>query len=188
MCPSRLGRIHTRVATLIGPAILATILSFATGNPGWIVTIGILLLLGTVLDIVFYPFVIKWQPPWLTFVLAVGEFVLLFMLVQLLDPGNGNPGFGVVQAIVLYWVSWLLVEFTRIVVFPLLSLSWVENGGEFRITGWSIQPEVEPLPVVAIFAPNQADDPLVSQLSGSHDQPIQRQPPLSGVYERPTRA
>jgi hypothetical protein len=193
MCPTVLGRIQTRVATLIGPAILATILSLVTRNEGWIVTIGIFLLMGVALDAGFYPYVIKWQPPWLTGVLAVGEFLILFALLKILEPGG--PGYGDPNAILgrddwkpiaLFWVSWAMAVATRIVIFPLLSLSWIENGGEFRVTGWSIPPETEPLPIIAAPSPQQAESRLAREFSGALDVGrLERKPALSGIHRRP---
>jgi hypothetical protein len=192
MCPTVLGRVQTRVAILVGPAILATILSLATGDEGWIVTIGIYLLVGVALDTTFYPRVIRWQPPWLTFLLGLTEFVLVFVLVKVLRPGQ--PGFGDPDAllgpddakpILLFWVSWLLAVTTRIVVLPIVSLSWLENGGEFRVTGWSVPPGSEPLPLVAAATPEAASGRLVRELSAVHDRPVDRQPPLSGAHPRP---
>src|SRR5436190_12115905 len=119
-------------------------------SEGWIVTIGIYLLMGVALDAGLYQYVIKWQPPWLTFVLAVGEFILLYPLVKVLDPGHFSA-----EPILLYWVSWVIAISTKIALLPLLSLSWIENGGEFRIVGWSIPPESQPLPLVAQASPAQ---------------------------------
>ena len=193
MCPTVLGRVQTRVAVLVGPAILAAILSLLSGDEGWIVTIGIYLLVGVALDTTFYPRVIKWQPPWLTFLLAVTEFAIVFVFVKVLQPGQ--PGFGDPEAllgpadakpILLFWASWLLAVATRIVVLPIVSLSWLENGGEFRVTGWSVPPEAESLPLLAAVSPEAVQGRLVREFSSVHEAPVQRRPPLSGAHARPT--
>jgi hypothetical protein len=187
MCPTVLGRVQTRTAILVGPFLLGALLSLLLGNEGYVVLVGVYLLLGVVLDTAFYPFVIKWQPPWLTGVLAVGELVLLYVLAQVLEVGL-SP----LAAVVWFWVAWLLAIATKIVVLPLLSVSWIENGGEFRATGWSIPPESEPLPVVAPLgqAALAGPPPLAREFSAVREVPpeLRDLPSPSGVRRRPAGA
>jgi hypothetical protein len=186
MCPTVLGRVQTRWAILIIPAIIATIISLITKNEGYIVLIGLYFVIGVALDTAFYPFVIRWQPPWLTFVLAVGEFVLVFIAAHFLKVPISNTA-----AIVEYWVAWWIAIWTKVVILPLISLSWIENAGEFRSTTWSVAPEYIPLPV-PIFTPQEATGgppPLARKFSAAVieiPEELRRAPSPSGVHRVPT--
>jgi hypothetical protein len=186
MCPTVLGRVQTRWAILIIPAIIAGIISAATTNLGWIVLIGVYFIIGVALDTGFYPFIIRWQPPWLTFLLAVGEFGLTFIAAHFLKIHLTD-----LQAILEFWIAWWIAIWTKVVILPLLSLSWIEDAGEFRHTDWSIAPEYLPLPVTA-FTPAQVGagpPPLARQFSAAAieiPEELRRAPSPSGVHRIPT--
>lgn len=184
MCPTYLGRVQTRTAILIVPAIIGAVLSLLTGNEGYIVLIGIYYLIGVALDTTVYHLVIKWQPPWLTFVLGLGEFVLVYIAAQVLDVGL-EPW----QAVVWYWVAWTLAVWTGIVILPIMSLTWIESGGEFRRTDWSVTPENEPMPVLATATEPVGPAGLLREFSSVHEVPsdLASVPAPSGVHRRPTQ-
>ena len=126
---------------------------------------------------------IKWQPPWLTFVLAVGEFVITYTLAQILKVGL-QP----IDAVWFFWLSWTLAIWTKVVILPIISLSWIENAGEFRVTGWSVPPEVEPMPLLAAQpagAPGEIR--LVREFSSVNQIPAELRdlPAPSGVHQAP---
>jgi hypothetical protein len=183
MCPTILGRLETRVAILTGPAILALILSLADGTPGWIVTIGVYLLMGVALDTTLYPLLIRWQPPWLTGALAVAEYAILAVLLITLQ-----VPLGFWAATFFYWLSWSLATLTRIVVLPLASLSWIENGGEFRAVGWSIPADLEPVPIIAAPEGDREPGQLVREFSTVREIPeeIKAVPAPSGEHRVPS--
>jgi len=184
MCPTPLGRVHTRVAILVLPAILGVVLSILTGRPDWIVLIGVYLLLGVALDTGLYSWLLKYQPPWMTFVLALGEFGLLYVLAQVLEL-NLSPA----EAIIFYWVSWLLAIFTRITLLPLFSLTYLESAGEFRRIQWSLPPTQVSLPVLASAAEAlQGPGPVLRSASGVHRAPLEKLPSPSGLHAVPPAA
>jgi hypothetical protein len=188
MCPTVLGRVQTRWSILIIPAIIAAVISVVTHNPSWIVLIGLYFVIGVALDTAFYPFIIRWQPPWLTFTLAVGEFILVYIAAKTL---NGIHFESDIEPILAYWIAWWIAIWTKVVILPLLSLSWIENAGEFRSTGWSVAPEYLPLPVTA-FTPQlegSGPPPLVRRFSAAVieiPEELRRVPSPSRVHRVPT--
>lgn len=188
MCPTVLGRVQTRWAILIIPAIIWTIVSLITSNPSYIVLIGLYFVIGVALDTAFYPFIIRWQPPWLTFTLAVGEFILVYLAANVLKGIQFSSHW---IPVAVYWITWVIAIWTKVVILPLLSLSWIENAGEFRSTDWSVAPEYLPLPVQP-FTPELATGgppPLARKFSAAVieiPEELRRAPSPSGVFQIPT--
>ena len=195
MCPTVYGRVQTRWAILIIPAIIATIISLVTHNPSWIVLIGVYFIIGVVLDVAVYPFLIRWQPPWLTFVLACVEFALTYIAALVLHRHVNGQIVGIHFAywwlpVIAFWVAWWIAIWTKVVILPLISLSWIEDAGEFRQTGWSIPPEYVPLPVTAFTPAQQGSGPpaLARQFSAAVieiPEELRRAPSPSGVHRIP---
>ena len=183
MCPTPIGRIHTRVATIVlGPAVIGLILTLITGHLDWIVLVGVYLLMGVVLDTVVYPLVLKYQPPWMTFVLALAEWGLLLAITQLLE---GFPNISVLEASIFYWACWVVAALIKIVVLPIISLTYLESAGEFRRVEWSLPPEQVALPVLASGADASRPGKLIGEASGVHARPLQPLPAPSGVRAVP---
>jgi hypothetical protein len=183
VCPTPLGRIHTRVATLVPPALLGLILNLVTGNPDWLVLIGVLLLLGVSLDAGVYSWLLKYQPPWMTGVLGLGELGLLFVLANVLE-----LDLTAAEAIVFYLVSWTLAIATKIAILPIFGLTYLESAGEFRRIEWSVPPAQASVPVIASPGEGAAGPgPVIEAASGAHAVPLELKPSPSGVRSIPER-
>lgn len=178
MCPTLVGRIHSRVASLVLPALLGVVLSLITGREDWIVLIGVLLLMGTALDVFVYNWLIRYQPPWLTGVIGLAELGFLFVLAHLLKLNLSD-----LEAIVFYVVSWSLATATRIALFPTFSLTYLESAAEFRRIEWSIPAPQEQLPVFASPADGGSAGPVLRAASGMQAVPLAPKPSLSAVFE-----
>ena len=185
MCPTPTGRIHTRTATIVGPALLGLALSLITGHWDWLVLIGVYYLLGIFLDAAVYSWLLKYQPPFVAVVLALSEFGLLLVLTSVLNDqaGGGLSHVSIPEAAIFFWVSWLIAALTKIVILPIASLTYIESAGEFRTTEWSVPPPLEALPVLASSAEAKGGPgPVVREASGTHARPLEPLPSPSGVH------
>jgi len=181
MCPTPLGRVHTRTIIIWGPAILGLLLWIIDGRPDWLVLVGVYLLLGIALDTLIYPWLLRYQPPWMSFVLALGEFGLLYTLARVLELNLTSA-----EAIIFYWVCWAVAAATRIALMPILSLTYIESSWEVRRPAWSLPPDRVPFPVVATV--DIEPGPALRGASGADIPiPIERLPSPSGVHQAPTQ-
>src|SRR4051794_41954004 len=107
MCPTVIGRVHTRTATFVGPAIIGLIFSLVSGHWDWLVLVGVYYILATFLDTAIYPWLLKWQPPWTGGVLALAEFGLLLVLASILnDKTGGRPHNSLREAPLVLLLLW----------------------------------------------------------------------------------
>ncbi|MEA2478592.1 MAG: hypothetical protein QOJ07_514 [Thermoleophilaceae bacterium] len=187
MCPTPTGRIHTRTAVIWLPALFGLIVTLVTGHTDWIALVGVYYILGIFLDSAVYSWLFRFQPPWMTFVLAISELGLLLVLANLLNDANGGLSHvSVGEAVIFYWICWILaIPITKVVLLPLISLTYLESAAEIRRIEWSIPEANLPLPVLASAAEaNRGPGPLVREASGVHAKPLPNLPSPSGVHRQ----
>jgi hypothetical protein len=118
----------------------------------------------------------------------VGEFILVYLAANVLKGIHFASHW---EPIAEYWITWVIAIWTKVVILPLFSLSWIENAGEFRSTDWSVAPEYVPLPITP-FTPELATagpPPLARKFSAAVieiPEELRRAPSPSGVFQIPT--
>jgi hypothetical protein len=145
MCFSLAGRIQTRLISLVGPVALLVGVSVASADAGPLRMFALMVLVGLMLDVGVYRWLIGYQPRWLTWALGAFEFVLLFGLMHqlawrpyLLMPQEYylRPDLALqadlAAALALYLPSWLLAWLTAHALLPWRWPRWAEDGGELR--------------------------------------------------------
>jgi hypothetical protein len=66
----------------------------------------------------------------------------------------------------------------------LRSLSFIENGGEFRKVGWSVAPEYQPLPIISAIDERPAEGKLAREFSSAHAVPdLKLARPLTSLHQ-----
>ncbi|MEN9934765.1 MAG: hypothetical protein RLZZ387_1344 [Chloroflexota bacterium] len=125
MCFSLLGRVQTRLLSLVGPLALTLLYAAAAPEAGYLQMFGLMLCLGLYLEVGVYGMLIGYQPRWLTILLGVFELLLLLGCMRLL----GWP-VDLGRAVGLYAPAWLLAWLTTHALLPWLAPRWAEDGGE----------------------------------------------------------
>jgi hypothetical protein len=172
---------------MLGPALIGLIFTLVSGHLDWLVLVGVYLMLGIFLDTAIYPWLLKWQPPWVGGLLAIGEFGLLLVLAGILnDKTGGLSNISIGEAIWFYWLCWIVASLIKIVVLPIANLTYAESAAEFRRPAWSIPPPLEPLPILASSEEAKAGPgPVIREASGAHARPLEPLPSPSGVHRLP---
>jgi nitrous oxidase accessory protein NosD len=123
------GRLESRVAAALAPLLAGCVLALAT-QAWWPVELaGLMLGVGLLFDAAYHRLV-PYQPGWAALPLGLLELGAIMGLARPL--GIGAPLWA---ALVFYAASWLLAQALAHAVFPLLRLSYGEDGGELGRAG-----------------------------------------------------
>jgi hypothetical protein len=119
------GRLESRLAVILIPFVIAAALS-ALMRDWWPIELAALMVgVGVALDAFLYHRLLPYQPGWVAVPAGLLELGILMGLVRVL--GIGAPLGG---ALALFVGSWALAQVLGHAAFPLLSLSYGEDGGE----------------------------------------------------------
>ena len=153
------GRLESRLASAAAPFLVACMLAAAL--PAWwpLQLAGVMIAVGVALDATVYHRFLDYQPGWAALPLGLVELGVTMALAWRFDVMAP-----VVPALVFFAGSWLLAQILGHAVFPLLRLSYGEDGGELGRGGGALA-AAAPAAALAVLGVAWASQPQVVNLS-----------------------
>ena len=119
------GRVDSRLASALVPLLGGCVLAAALETWWPVEMAGLMLGVGLALDVLVYDRVIDYQPGWLAVPLGLLELLLVLAAA---DGASVRAPLG--PALAFYGGAWLVAQVLGHAGFPLLRLSYAEDGGE----------------------------------------------------------
>ena len=124
------GRLESRFATVLAPVLAAAVLA-AVLEAWWPLEVaGLMAAVGVALDVALYHRLLRYQPGWLAVPLGALELAVVMSLAWALGV-HAPPR----AALAYYAGAWLLAQVLGHALFPLLRVSYGEDGGELGRAG-----------------------------------------------------
>jgi nitrous oxidase accessory protein NosD len=161
------GRLESRLAAALGPAVVAGVLALALQR-WWPVELAALMAaVGLVLDVVLYDRVLDYQPGWLALPMGVLELGIVTGLAIVL--GVRAP---LGEAIAFFCGAWALALLLGQAVYPLARASYGDDGGELGRAGAAAAVGLVVLFAAAGGTAWATQPPTVTLGAGVHQGPI----------------
>ena len=161
------GRLESRLAASLLPFLAACALSPALGTWWPLELAGLMVGAGVVLDAGLYHRLLPYQPGWAALPLGLLELGLVLALASLLDVAAPLE-----PALLFFALSWLAAQVLVHAGFPLLHVSYADDGGELGRAG-ALLGASAPAVLSAVFGVAWATlPPLVRLEAGVHQGPL----------------
>ena len=131
MCFTFLGRVETRLLSLVLPLCITAPFALLGGSSEYWSLFGVMVLVALALDLGIYIWWIDYQPRWLTLALGAFEFLAIRQAIAWFPAVNVR--LSLEQALTYYIVAWLAGWITTQALLPGLWPRWAEDGGEIRL-------------------------------------------------------
>jgi len=161
------GRVESRLATLV-PVVAAACVLTAVLHRWWpIEAAGLMLGLGVALDVQAYHRLLPYQPGWAALPLGLLELGILVVLMR--AAGVAAP---IWEAVALFAGGWTVAQALGHAGFPLLRLSYMEDGGELGRLGVASAVAAGALLAGAGATAYALRPPVVHLAAGVHQGPL----------------
>ena len=161
------GRIETRLASALLPILVAAVLSPILHKWWPLELVGLMLLIGLVLDVAVYHPLLPYQPAWAAVPLGLLELGLTIAAARALELGAPLR-----PALVFFAATWVIAQVLAHAALPLLHLTWPEDGGELGRGGVGLS-AAAPVALLAVLGIAWAVEPQTVRLeAGVHQGPL----------------
>jgi len=160
------GRLESRLAVSLAPFAFACVLTAVLAEWWPLQLAGAMIAVGLVLDAALYHRLLPYQPGWASLPLGLAELGATMALVLRLD--LEAP---LLPALAFFAASWLLAQVLGHAGFPLLRLTYAEDGGELGRGGRALS-LAAPVAALAVLGVAWIAQPPTIRISGSVEGPL----------------